>query len=172
MRIHKNQLGEDSMKEVKFVCRECGESVEYRSRKEKHPIFKLKPVDARKDSTIHNVPFYCKECGSIKSPFKAIHDYVFIYPLFKPTAESNIIDLPDTIEKEPTDYGIILSFGPGYYHPKKRFIRSADIQVGMKVVYDKTVPWEVVWRGQDEKEHLLKVMPYPNVRLIPKENDI
>ena len=147
-------------------CKECGAQVTKRN----NSSYKWKPVDPFLDSVPNNVPFNCSLCGSVRCNLKAIHDYVLVFPVRKQPVQSDVIALPETLEPEDTDYGIVLSFGPGYYS-KKKFVRSGDIRVGMKVLYDKHVPWEVAWKDRFNKSHLLRIMPYPNIRMIPKVDE-
>ena len=146
----------------KMICSECGQEVV------KVDETNWKPMDKLLDSSTNKVPFYCPKCGAIKSPLKAVRDLVLVYPLFKdPKKLSKIIELPEPSVPELTDYGVILSFGPGYYD-RKRFHPVTDLRVGMKVIYDRTVPWDIHWEGTDKKTHLIKCMAYPDIKLIPK----
>ena len=146
------------------TCVICKNEVEKR---ENSKQFHLKPVRTELDSTIHNIPFYCPVCGAIKSPLKALRDLVFIYPLYKSSIlGEGLLARPTTYEPELSDYGVILSFGPGYYR-KSKFVPVKDLQIGMHVVYDKTVPWEVKWTGTDKQEHPIKYMTFLDVKLVP-----
>jgi len=148
-------------------CSDCGVVIEKRN---SSSHFKWRPVESRLDALLENVPFYCKKCGSIKLPLKALHDYVFIYPIPKPLVpKKTFLILPEPEVVEYSDFGIVLSCGPGYYN-KKKFVPTIQLKTGMKVVYDKTTPWEFYWEGTDKKPYLIKPMTYLDVKLIPKED--
>lgn len=149
-------------------CTECGSIVQKRKHSDR---FKWCPVEPRIDATVENVPFYCTECGAIKMPLKALHDYVFIYPIPKPIVpKKTFLILPEPDVVEYSDFGIVLSCGPGHYNTKK-FVPTGLLKVGMKVIYDKGVPWEFYWEGTDERPHLIKFMTYLDVKLIPPEDE-
>lgn len=148
----------------KTKCSACSNHIIVRPNSTK---FKFAPLNPFIDSAPYEVPFFCPQCGSIKFPIRALHDYVFIYPLEKPKTlgTAGILIKPEG-PQEFTDFGIVLTFGPGYYRRKSTFVPIRDLEVGMKVIYDKTVPWELEWRGNDNKLHLLKYMTFLDVKLV------
>jgi co-chaperonin GroES (HSP10)/predicted RNA-binding Zn-ribbon protein involved in translation (DUF1610 family) len=155
------------MKCTQEVCSECGNDIIKSKNKKRR--FKWEPVNKRLDSEVEQVPFYCNTCGSVHINLKALHNYVFIYPIKKKSKSiSSVLIVPEVDEPEYTDYGIVLTYGKGYYD-NKRYHPVSDLKVGMKVVYDKTVPWGIEWQGTDGKKYLIKIMPYLDVKLVPKE---
>lgn len=150
------------------VCDECGTII---TKRKPSTRFKWRPVESRLDSVADNVPFHCSLCGAIKLSLKAIHDYVLIYPIPKPLVEKKtflILPEPDVVEY--SDFGIVLSFGPGWYI-KNKFMPVTQLKIGMKVVYDKTTPWEIYWEGTDQRPYLIKPMTYLDVKLIPLDEE-
>lgn len=146
-------------------CTLCKTEIEKRTGDKR---FKFKPKDPLLDAITYDIPFYCTQCGAIKFPLKAIHDFVFIYPLYKDsTLGSGILSRPPTYVPDLSDYGIVLSYGKGHYNKKGRFMPVTNLQVGMKVIYDKQVPWEMEWDGTDNRPHLIKYMAFPDIKLVP-----
>ena len=120
------------------------------------------------DSNKYHIPFYCTVCGAIKFPYRAIRNIVFIWPLmhYIEEAKSDIIIIPDELKySEYSNFGIVLSYGPGFYNRKKKdkWIPVTGLSVGMKVVYDKTVPWCDYVPGIDGKKHKVIICSFADV---------
>jgi len=136
-------------------CTSCGTEIEI---VEEKTSFRYTPVDKQADSNKYNIPFFCTLCRAIKFPYRAIRDIVFIWPLlyYVENVKSDILVIPDTLKySEHSDYGIILSHGPGYYDKKNKdkWKPVTGLSVGMKVLYDKSVPWSDRVIGSDGKEY-------------------
>ena len=84
-------------------------------------------------------PFFCKECGRIDFPIRAIQGkcYVLQDP---PCTQIGQILLPD-VAQEGDVFGTILTVGPGYYDNKKW--HGVEWRPGDRVVFDNTVPWDM-----------------------------
>ena len=148
-------------------CKSCGTKVEVKGGKSTQYY---EPVDKRLIASTYSIPFYCKLCGAIKFQYRAIRGVVFIWPLYKydkrfENKRSKII-IPESVKRsELSDIGIILSIGPGF-HDKKRKDRWREVtglSVGMKVVYDSTVPWTLDACDDNGKEHLVKICDFTDV---------
>lgn len=162
------------------ICPECGVEVEL-IKNEKKDCSYYRPVNKDLDSTTHNIPFACGFCKSIKFPFKAPADFVYIWPLIMPETAipGGLIVLPD-ICRELIPYGVVLAFGPGYfgpdYHNRQAVKKSekfhptpTEIQVGKKVIYDCTVPWEMPLVGSDRTDHMVKYCTFLDVKAIVED---
>ena len=102
-------------------------------------------------------PFFCEECLEIHFPYKPIRDIVFIYPTPPPeTFKGSQIVIPEDHREFYLDgKGIVVAVGPGYYDKKLKVFRSMQLEVGDRVIYDKTVPWVDSVIGLDGKEHVI-----------------
>jgi len=142
-------------------CPEC--STECTGRKN------LVPRDKKLIAKTYKIPFYCETCGAIKWKYRALLDLVFIWPVPpKDTyGEESLIEIP-TQYKEfyPSDYGIVLSIGPGYYDDRQFHPTPDNITRGMKVLYDKQVPYEIPISGNDGKEYTVKTIGYQDIKLV------
>lgn len=109
----------------------------------------------------HNVPFYCDECGAIKSPIRVLNDSVLLYPFpdeTKLSFESDIIHVPESYkEYYPSDTGVIVACGKGYFTQKGKW-KKMPVEVGDLVKFDKTVPWKAPYVGTDGNTYYLKKM--------------
>jgi co-chaperonin GroES (HSP10) len=140
-----------------FVCPVCGvENIKYN----KNEGIRFRPKNILLDSTSYGVPFRCSTCRAIQFSIKAVRDVVFLWPIPLPKTfvEGGLIvrtdksmDVKDEMYGR-SEYGIILSVGPGYYDNKK-FHRTCELKVGSKVIYDSKVPWCMDVLGFDNKMH-------------------
>jgi hypothetical protein len=91
---------------------------------------------------------------NIKSPLRAILDRCIIWPIPGPS-KVGAIELPDQLKEDfRKAEGILLSVGPGYYSNDGKFHGTSDqLKPGVRVLYDKTVPWGTKVTGNDNKEH-------------------
>lgn len=118
-----------------------------------------------------NCPYICPKCKRFCCNRRAIRDIVFIWPIPLPEyyIEGGLIARPETarnVEDElygRSDYGLVLSVGPGYWDDKK-FHSTCDLKVGMKVNYDKFVPWADFAPGYNGKEHFVVVCGFGDVK--------
>ena len=113
------------------------------------------------------------ENGISHFPYQATHDKVFIYRTEPPVKflddESSVIEIPGDFQKYHRDgTGILMSIGPGWYGPckgKYHFHPTSDqLKVGMRVSYDKNVPWG--WYDDtalDGKQHFIVVCGYKDL---------
>lgn len=113
-------------------------------------------------------PFVCVYCGAVSFPIKALHDYVIIYPIRKPPVKTKLVVLPDVVEPEYTDFGIVLSVGEGYYDSKKFNATDPKLKPGLKVIYDKTVLWDFIVKMPWGESLVLKIMPHKDIKSIVK----
>lgn len=149
-------------------CKDCGNKVFIVNGKEgTHHYASTNP---ELDSSKYSIPFFCDICGSIKFPYRAIRDIVFIWPLVKETFQKDgLIEIPEQFKKfYLSDLGIVLSAGPGYYD-NKRFHPSEGLRVGMRVIYDKSVLSETYVKGNDGKKYFIKICGYLDVRCVVEE---
>ncbi len=152
-------------------CPKCGELVTTSCYKNTTSYL---PVNKLHRAAVYKVPFYCKECGAIKFKYRAINDYVFIWPipLEKTFKKNGLIVRPDD-SIDPTDelhgrsdYGIVLSVGRGYYD-NKRFHSTEMLKVGMKVIYDKKVLYPTLIEiDTDGNRQVIVTCGYLDVKII------
>jgi co-chaperonin GroES (HSP10) len=140
---------------------------------EKKDTWYYRPVDVDMNSTVHDIPFHCGFCKSIKFPFKAPFDYVYIWPLRIPEIPTpgGVIVLPD-IARDLVPYGVVLSFGTGWWDKKKKnkfHPTPPEVKVGKKVIYDHSVPWEMPVLGQDRLDHMVKYLTFLDVKAIVED---
>jgi len=128
-----------------------------------------------------NCPFIDSD-GQVHSPFRAILDRCIIWPTPPPEKiGSGVIEIPQTIRAQFQDStGILLSVGPGYWGKetegtmdfvKRPRLKRSDLEnkrpmwhpttdqlkPGIRVYYDNSVPWWVVGKDQNGKEHALVI---------------
>ena len=89
----------------------------------------------------YKIPFKCNKCGNIQFPYQAIRDIVFIWPDPKPPKTKGGLLIPEKF-REHTGYGIVLSVGKGYRDKKGKFHPSL-LKDGVRVLYNKDVPWQI-----------------------------
>jgi hypothetical protein len=119
----------------------------------------------------HGCPFVCPECKEVRFNRKAIRDLVFIWPIPLPKfyIEGGVIARPETarnVEDEMygrSDYGLVLSVGPGYWGDKK-FHPTSDLSVGTKVAYDHFVPWGDFAPNVKGKESFIVICGFGDVK--------
>lgn len=106
----------------------------------------------------YKVPFYCEECGAIKSPWKPLRDIALIYPIpVKDTyAMGGQVVIPDNYKQfYRKGEGVLLAVGPGYYDTKKFCPTNPQLTTGSFVRYNPEVPWSLPVIATDDKEHIL-----------------
>lgn len=103
-------------------------------------------------------PFSTKS-GKVKFPWNPTADRVFIFPSPPPETigEKRIILIPEKFREEHIDQrGILLAVGPGFFDDKGRWNPTPpELVPGVTVIYDYTVPWRALARGQDKEKHLV-----------------
>lgn len=103
-------------------------------------------------------PFMNKK-GKIKSPYRMLRDLCLIWPTPPPEriGEKNLIEIPEFIRSEFQDgTGILLSVGPGYYDKDDKYHPTSDqLRPGVRVSFDKSVPWITNAVGNDKKTYKL-----------------
>ncbi|MHA1592382.1 MAG: hypothetical protein ACTSUP_07925 [Candidatus Heimdallarchaeaceae archaeon] len=147
-------------------CNKCGSEIKLKAGSTEQ----YEPVDKKLIASVYDIPFYCDNCGAIKFSHQAIRGVVFIWPMYKfdtrfENKKSNII-IPETVIKsELSDIGIILSYGPGFYDKKNKnkWRQVAGLSVGMKVIYDKGVPWGIDVEGIDGKLYHVTICDFTDV---------
>jgi len=116
----------------------------------------------------HDIPFACPDCKGINFPLQAIKDRVFLFPIdiYKKKLTSTSIIIPDSVKsKKESEYGIVMTIGPGYFMNSGVFFKP-EIEVGDRVAFDKGVPWSWDAEGTDGKKHTIKVMGYQDVKAL------
>ena len=118
----------------------------------------------------YQVPFRCGTCNSLKFPYKATRDIVFIWPEpINDRVGSIILPIMVKDSKEP-EYGVVLSVGKGYWKKGGNFIPT-NIKVGDEVIYDKSTPWCLFVEGPKERKYRVKYMGYQDVKaLVTQDN--
>jgi len=116
----------------------------------------------------YKIPFFCTECSSLKFPYQAIRDIVFVWPEVIPEKVGGIF-IPRTVQSLGTEYGVVISVGKGTYNKKGTFVPS-QLKVGDCVVYDKSVPWKMDVLGNDGKTHEVKYMGQLDVKGVVTED--
>ena len=107
--------------------------------------------------------------GNLQFPYKAILDRVFIYRTQAPIKfldkENSVIEIPEDFQKYHREgTGILLSVGPGWYSKDGKWNQVSDqLKVGMKISYDKNVPWGWYDAGLDGKQHFIVVCGYKDL---------
>ena len=105
--------------------------------------------------------------GLVKSPFRAILDRCIIWPTPAPEKIGlGTILIPDTIRMGFQDStGILLSVGPGYYDKRGRWCPTSDqLKPGIKIHYDRSVPWGAQGTGLDGKMYNLVICGVKDVQ--------
>jgi co-chaperonin GroES (HSP10) len=119
---------------------------------EQNQIVHTFPVDDKVAKVLsrYKVPFQCKICGSLKFPYQATLDRVFIFP-DPPPEQVGAIYIPEVLRDiHQKEYGIALSVGPGHVNERRRFIPTS-VKIGDRVVYDRYTPRRISVEGSDGK---------------------
>jgi len=119
------------------------------------------PCDRRLADLVerYQIPFRCVLCGSLRFPFKATRDVVFVWPDIVEDKIGSII-VPWMAKEElqaEKEIGTVLSVGPGYWDPKGKFHRT-QLKVGDRIIYVKDVPWKERITGWDQKKYIVRLM--------------
>lgn len=144
-----------------FDCKECGNKV--------IPVVypggaRIEPIEPSINANLLDIPFKCSCCGAIKFPIKPIRDIVFVWPDKLPE-KVGLIHIPEEYRSH-NEYGHVLSVGPGYYDFKKGRFMPTYLKPGMKVIYDKTVPWYYEATAPNGKDYHVKYMGEGDVKAI------
>ena len=85
-----------------------------------------------------------------------LSDHIIIEPIIKQDKSLGGIILPDSMEKEKSQEGLVIAVGPGKILESGQ-IRAIGITVGQKVLFTKYGPNEIKIKGDDgqEKEYLV-----------------
>ncbi len=116
----------------------------------------------------NNIPFYCTTCGAFKWRYRAIRSVAFIWPCAgkKIYGTKGLIQIPQEWQEDyKSDFGILLSLGPGHWDNKRFYPTNSELKPGMRVVYDKTVPWSQEIKGNDGLRYTVKMMDYKDIRM-------
>lgn len=101
-------------------------------------------------------PFHDKQ-GNIHFPWQPTSDRVFIYPSPSPGKfqKDGLIEiLPLYRDFYHDGTGVVLAVGKGFYTEKGKWESVPSLlKPGIKVYFDKTVPWRQVVHGLDGKEY-------------------
>jgi len=144
-------------------CHECGVEC-------KLVRGKPAPVNQLLRASTYKVPFFCITCGAIKWDLTALRDVVFLYP-FEPAKtfkKDGLLSIPEQYRHTydyMSDFGVVLSVGPGYYGKTKFYPTDPRIQPGMVVIYDKYVLWETSVRGTNGLNYIVKMMGFGDVKM-------
>lgn len=82
---------------------------------------------------------------------KPLSDYILIEPIKEQEKTKSGILLPETVDKDKPEQGIVIAIGPGKKNKKGESI-SLSIKVGQKVLFTKYGPNEI---KVDNKEYLI-----------------
>jgi len=116
-------------------------------------------------------PWHTNE-GLVDFPYRALHDRTFIYPA--PPKEKfgrdSIIEIPKICQQYyASDFGIILSIGPGYYSMEGKWHgTSPQLKPGVKVMFNKNVPWRTSVKGLDGKNYSVIICSATDIWLVDK----
>ena len=105
-----------------------------------------------------SVPFRCSECGMVDFEYGACKDIVFIYPDRDPEQLGRFYLPPKVRSNYRNEYGYVLSSGPGYYNKKTGRLVVNQLKPGMRVAYDKSVPWSMRVKAEDGKTYRVVYM--------------
>lgn len=104
----------------------------------------------------YNIPFICSVCKGLDFPYQALHSAVFVWPDALPDRTSGGIILPEKLRSFfGSEYGIVLSLGKDVV---------VDIKVGSRVLYDKSVPWELEVIDSSGKRQIIKNMSIKDIK--------
>ena len=153
-----------------MICKECNTELEGRRGEDGgvDTFYLAKDFKLFEMINKFKIPFYCESCGSLKFPYKAARDVVFIWP--EVTKEKiGSIYIPETVNIL-TEYGVVLTAGPGHRDTKKGIFYPSQLSVGDVIVYDKGVPWSMEVVGTDGKTYNVKYMGEQDVKGIVKDD--
>ena len=146
------------------ICPKCGADVISKDKR-------FVPVKTANNADLQKIPFRCAICGGIYINLKPTLDRVIVWPDSVPDTyiQNGTIEVPVQFKEEHVpDTGTVLAFGKGYYD-SKRFNPTAGLYVGARVIYDKTVPWDISAEGSDGKIHSMKIMGCLDVKVVLEE---
>jgi len=108
--------------------------------------------------------------GHLKFPWRAILDRVFIWPLLpeKFGKKEKLIYIPENLRIYfASGEGVLLSVGPGYHSSDGKWHPVTDqLRPGVKVFYDKNVPWGIHEKGLDGKMYFVVLCGAQDVRAV------
>jgi len=117
-------------------------------------------------------PFHTKK-GKLEFPYRAILDRVFIFPTPPPKrlGKRKSIIIPEQQRKQYQDStGILLSVGPGYYDKKGNWYQTTEqLKPGLKVLFDKSVPWGTHVKGVDGKKYFVVMCGVQDISCIVED---
>jgi co-chaperonin GroES (HSP10) len=115
----------------------------------------------------YGIPFYCSECGAIKFPVKPTRDIVYIWPDI-PKTKIGSIWIPDNTKKQyKSVLGRVLAVGPGY--TKNGRFYPTELQVGDRVIFDRTVPHKINMVGSDGNVYSVPYMGEQDIKCLVDE---
>jgi len=111
-------------------------------------------------------PFHDPSTKELIWKYRPLNDFAFIFPILKETIKKkSIIEIPEHLKKSVlSDYGIVLAIGPGWYDKRNKFHSTDMIKPGMKVLYDKTVPWDIKIKGLDGTTYRIMMCTYKDIK--------
>jgi len=96
----------------------------------------------------------------LEFPLKALLDRAFIFPEPLPEkheSKEKLIEIPEQFrEYYQRGIGYLLAIGPGYWDLEGKWhLTSPQLQPGVKVLYDISVPWSMWVKDDEGREHLV-----------------
>ena len=118
----------------------------------------------------YEVPFKCKECGSIDFPFKATRDVAFLWESVAPTKVGSLF-LPDMAQdKFKKAQCVVLSIGPGWMDKGNMRFHPTEVKVGQVVLVDPGTPWIMDVEATDGKKYPVRYMGERDLKCIVTED--
>ena len=105
----------------------------------------------------YEIPF-TKDGEEIEFKYKPLNGVVFIWP--KPIQEKiGSIYLPESSrEAFKSCRGVVLAASKGCVEKKTGIYRECELNPGDEIIYDKSIPWNMMVEASDLKEYKVDIM--------------
>jgi co-chaperonin GroES (HSP10) len=117
-------------------------------------------------------PFHDKR-GKLHFKYRPLRDVVFLYrtPAPETFSDDGVIEIPKRLKHlYKTDEGTILAVGPGYYDKKGKYHKTPDwVKPGVKIRFDKNVPWGITENGVDGKPYSVVMCGVSDIHFVVEE---
>ena len=106
----------------------------------------------------YEIPYKSADGATIVFPYKPLNGVVFIWPKPLPTMQGTIYLAEAAREQFKTSKGVVLAAHRGVTNKRTKQWVECELKPGDEVLYDKSVPWNMVIAAPDGTEHKVELM--------------
>lgn len=133
---------------------------------------RLEHIKKMPDGTDFVIPFFCEECGAIKTKVRPIWDRVFVYWYIRETTDSGLIIIPQSARKIgrynsneiSLPIGVIIAKGDGYTRDDGSRVDLQEVGIGDWIVGDMRIPHQQELIGNDGKGYMVSTMGFLDIK--------